>query len=119
MMARLLGTSLVLAVAVSSGCCVMPCGPGLLGGRGCGPCGPRTACLCLPCLPKPIVWDGCGNDCGPCPGESCGDYCCSGGCGLLGGRGLFPWLRGCLSCGRGCSEVYWDEWASDPPDCCD
>jgi hypothetical protein len=112
MMARLLGILLVLAVAVSSGCCTMPCGPG-------GACGQRTACLCLPCLPKPIVWNGCGNECGPCPGESCSDYCCGGGCGILGHGGLFPWLRGAWSCGRGCSEVYTDEWLSDPPDCCD
>ena len=36
---------------------------------------------------------------------------------------------GCGSCGRekgfisackwGCGEIYWDEWLSDPPDCCD
>lgn len=112
MMARLLGTLSLLAVAVSSGCCTMPCGP-------CGPAGPRMACLCLPCLPKPIVWNGCCNECGPCQGESCDGYCGGGGCGPLGHAGLFPWLRGTLACGRGCGEVYCDEWYSDPPDCCD
>jgi hypothetical protein len=24
-----------------------------------------------------------------------------------------------LTCGKGCGEVYWDEWHSDPPDPCD
>jgi hypothetical protein len=77
-------------------------------------------CFCLPCWPKPIVWDGCCNECGPCPGEGCDEYCCTrGGCGPLGCNGLFPWLRGTWSCGRGCGEVYCDEWISDPPDCCD
>jgi hypothetical protein len=110
MMARSLGTLMVAALAISSGCCTLPCGP----------CGPQKACcFCLPCLPKPIVWNGCCNDCGPCPGESCGAYCGSGGCGILGHGGLFPWLRGAWSCGRGCGEMYCDEWASDPPACCD
>src|SRR6266481_4349072 len=118
MMARWLCTLLISALAFGSGCC---CGP-------CGPCGPRC-CLCLPCicLPKPIVWNGCNNECGPCPGPSCADWCsansCSGngqcgGCGLFS-HGMFPWLRGCMTCGRGCNEIYINEWISDPPDCCD
>jgi hypothetical protein len=36
--------------------------------------------------------------------------------------GLFSWL-GCglhhAACSGGCGEVYWGEWVSDPPDCCD
>jgi hypothetical protein len=107
MMARWLGTTMVVALVFSSGCCCMPCGP-------CGPA--RACCFCLPCLPKPIVWHGACNECGPCPGESCANY--GGGCGPFC-CGLFPWLRGCWSCGRGCSEVYVNEWISDPPDCCD
>jgi hypothetical protein len=30
-----------------------------------------------------------------------------------------PWLRRDKICGKGCSEIYWGEWYSDPPDCCD
>jgi hypothetical protein len=29
---------------------------------------------------------------------------------------MFPWHGGCAS---GCGEVYWGEWNSDPPACCD
>jgi hypothetical protein len=28
-------------------------------------------------------------------------------------------FRNLLTCGSGCSEVYWGEWLSDPPACCD
>jgi hypothetical protein len=112
MMARSLSTLLVSVLMFGSGCCCMPCG------NSCGPCGPRSCCFCLPCLPKPIVWNGCCNDCGPSQCESCDQYC-GGGCGIFGGQGLLPGLRGCMSCGRGCSEIYINEWISDPPDCCD
>jgi hypothetical protein len=108
MMARWLCTSIISALLFGSGCCCLTCGP----------CGPKACCFCLPCLPKPIVWNGCCNDCGPCPGQSCADNCC-GGCGPFGQGGLFPWIRNYWSCGRGCSEVYINEWISDPPDCCD
>jgi len=132
MMARWLCTAMVSTLAFSSGCC---CGP-------CGPCIPRC-CLCLPCicLPKPIVWTGCNNECGPDGCTSCADWCaakscngnggggggcaggcgggaCGGGCGLFA-HGLFPFLHGGMTCGRGCNEIYINEWISDPPDCCD
>jgi hypothetical protein len=107
MMARWLCTLAVSALLFGSGCCCVPCGP----------CGRNCLVPCLPCLPKPIVWNGACNDCSACPGQSCGDYC--GGCGPFGGQGLFPWLRNGLSCGRGCSDIYFNEWVSDPPDCCD
>lgn len=110
MMARLLCVLSLLALGAGGGCCCT---------TACGPCGQPMNCLCLPQIPKPIVWNGCCNDCGPCPGEGCDSYCCGGGCGPLGGQGLLPWLRGTWSCGRGCGEVYCDEWVSDPPDCCD
>ncbi len=120
MMARWLCTVMMSALLFSSGCCCFR-GP-------CDPCGNPTCCLSLPllrCL-HPIAWDGCCNDCGPSPCESCGAYCGGGCCqdGLLAHcplfRGCFRGcLRGCLSCGRGCGEIYCDEWKSDPPDCCD
>lgn len=110
MMARCLGIAFITLSLLSSGCCCMPCGP----------CGQPACCFCLPRLPKPIVWNGCNNDCGPGPCESCADRC--GGCqtcGIFGHGGLLPALRGNMICGRGCSDIYINEWISDPPDCCD
>lgn len=115
MMARWLCTTMVSALLFGSGCCCMSRGPC------CDPCGPPTCCFSLPCLQcfHPLRWDGCCNECGPSPCESCGGNC--GGCrdGLLSHCFLFGGLRGCLSCNRGCGEIYCDEWKSDPPDCCD
>jgi hypothetical protein len=49
----------------------------------------------------------------PCgPGAPCGAGCCDG-CGPLG------FCEGLLTCGSGCGEMYWGEWLSDPPACCD
>jgi hypothetical protein len=110
MMARSLGILTLFALITGSGCCTTTT---------CGPCGQPMRCVCWPTLPKPIVWDGCGNECGPNNCQGCGDYCCGGGCGPLSHGGLFPWLGGLWSCGRGCGQVYCDEWISDPPDCCD
>lgn len=33
--------------------------------------------------------------------------------------GLAPWPCGRTWCGPSCGEVYWNEWFSHPPDCCD
>lgn len=51
---------------------------------------------------------------GACGVDGCGD-CCPGPCH----HGFLSPLEQLLSCGSGCGEVYWDEWLSDPPDCCD
>lgn len=51
--------------------------------------------------------------------EGCGSMDC-GGCG--GARGPIHHLRQLTRqsvCGAGCGEIYWGEWLSDPPDCCD
>ena len=48
---------------------------------------------------------------------SCGT-CTGGSCGGLGSLAL-PLLSSRLACGSGCGGVYWNEWVSDPPDCCD
>jgi hypothetical protein len=66
---------------------------------------------CCFSIPKPIVWCGEQNECGPNGCESCAT--CPTDCGLL------PALRRGFTCGKGCGEVYWGEWISDPPDCCD
>jgi len=95
MMARWLCFLALAAVSLESGCCCFPCGGGYH-------------------LPPPIMWNGACNECGPGPDQACASC---GGC--RGPFGLFPGLGHCLSCGKGCGEVYVDEWASDPPDCCD
>ncbi|HEY2413761.1 MAG TPA: hypothetical protein VGI40_16035 [Pirellulaceae bacterium] len=111
MMARWIGFALLSASLFGSGCCCTPCGP----------CGQPTCCFSLPCIPKPIVWDGGCNDCGPNSCTSCAGYGNHGcqTCGIFGNGGLFPGLGSCMSCGKGCSDIYIHEWISDPPDCCD
>lgn len=102
MMARTVCALVVVSLAgLAGGCCCCPtsCGPG-------GPC--EVGCFCLP---KPIVWTGGCNECGPGPCTSCSDGC--GDCGIL------ACLRRGLTCGKGCGEIYINEWVSDPPDCCD
>jgi hypothetical protein len=93
MMRRLLlvGCFAVTLAVGASGCCVDACGV-------------RRGPLGRP-LPGPI-------DC----------ECGGGGCGLCGGRpggGPLQFARFRATCGTGCGEMYADEWASDPPDCCD
>lgn len=95
--------ALVLStLAAGGGCCCLP--------AQCGPCGETCATCCLS-IPKPIIWTGACNECGPTPHESCADCC--GECGIL----PFLWRR--KTCGKGCGEIYLGEWISDPPDCCD
>lgn len=112
MMARGIGIVACLALLVSSGCvCRGPCG---VIRDPLGACEPDCGHTCMPALNYDRVWRGgpC-NDCGP------------GGCGTGSYYrcGLLPMLRahlhGTATCGRGCGEVYWGEWVSDPPDCCD
>jgi hypothetical protein len=113
MMARWICTLSIFQFLLTGGCCCFK--------PACDPCGQPTCCFSLPCLKccHPITWDGCCNDCGPSPCEGCCDGC--GPCrdGLLAHCFMFKGLRGCWTCGRGCGEIYCDEWKSDPPDCCD
>ena len=59
--------------------------------------------------------------------ECCGSSCCEATPYRHCGRGSclsllaapFRPLVGLMKCGTGCGEVYWGEWTSDPPDCCD
>lgn len=110
MMARRTFALILLALSAGGGCCcpgTQPCG---LSGSGGGGCGPGYLCL-----PKPIVWCGNENECGPggCGQGDCDSCACPDDCGIL------PALGRGLSCGKGCGEIYWGEWYSDPPDCCD
>jgi len=102
-----------------------------VGSETCGPVACETCApvACDPCAPVacepagvaacgPVVEPGCGPAFGPYYGPGYGyPYGVARCCGLLGGvfRILFPpcW------CGRGCGPVYWSEFHSDPPDCCD
>ncbi|MEX2174656.1 MAG: hypothetical protein WD872_09865 [Pirellulaceae bacterium] len=111
MMARWFVGFLAFASLAGSGCCCLgpqpgcnTCGPG---GPAGGPSAQGVNCFCLP---KPIVWCGESNECGP------------GGCGSCAGPtdcGILPALMRARTCGKGCGEIYWGEWISDPPDCCD
>lgn len=65
---------------------------------------------------------GCGDSCCPNPNDPILGDCNK--CGVCGGNdcpGYTPcgYLKYMLTCGAGCSEIYWGEWISDPPDCCD
>ena len=60
---------------------------------------------CCPNPDDPILGD-C-NKCGVCGGNDCPGYTPCG------------YLKYMLTCGAGCSEIYWGEWISEPPDCCD
>ena len=55
----------------------------------------------------------CGSSGSCSPGGSCGRPN-----GKLFGSPLALLKRKC-TCGKGCGEVFWDEWFSDPPDDCD
>ena len=45
----------------------------------------------------------------------CGTCCRTVGCG----GGIKQWLHNKGTHCRGCGDIYWGEWISDPPDCCD
>ena len=119
MMARWIFVCAAVALLAGSGCCCLGtqggfqtggCQTGACHAEGCNSCGPQGVGACCLCLPKPIVWCGDQNECGPGGCETCA---CPTECGIL------PAMRRCLSCGKGCGEIYWGEWVSDPPDCCD
>jgi hypothetical protein len=98
MTARSIYLCALVALLASSGCCCY------------GPPGPNQGGACCLCLPKPIVWCGTEHECGP---DGCTSCAAPGDCGLLAA------LKRCKTCGKGCGEIYWGEWISDPPDCCD
>jgi hypothetical protein len=109
---HLAGMLAVAILAAASGCCPAHyccvddcCGGMAVAPDPCGSCCAADACGdCTSC---------CGVD--PCGCDPCGCGPC--GCGPCGG--IFGGCLGLLTCGSGCSEMYWGEWASDPPACCD
>lgn len=113
----------ILLFTISSGCCVTKqCGiggygghgGGLLAAAGCGDC-------CGGCDSYDHGCSDCASDCNTgSPGTfpaSCGN-CVTGHCGGASGM-LLPLLSTKLACGSGCGGIYWGEWISDPPACCD
>jgi len=69
------------------------------------------------CLENRYMGCGYATGMGGMPSLSCGDC---GDCGdnCDGYRPGHP-LGNLMGCASGCGEVYWGEWTSDPPDCCD
>jgi len=92
-----------LAVITGAGCCVTH------------PCGSTAALPCDGACGVACDDGGCDSGCGPTFPASCGTHAPGHG---LSGLAL-PLLSTKLACGSGCGGVYWNEWISDPPDCCD
>jgi len=97
------------AVVLASGCCC----PDMCGGGGCGPqgCGLGgrvlgRGSLCCRTYEQRMA-DSTAYECGTC--------CKTVGCG----GGIKGWLRNQATGCKGCGDIYYGEWISDPPDCCD
>ncbi|ADB15562.1 hypothetical protein Psta_0877 [Pirellula staleyi DSM 6068] len=116
MVARLALVAVATVLLLQTGCCcdrVYKCGDP------CGSCfGPRVYNGC--------AGGNCGTTCGPTGGCAYGASapvkCQTGDVGPCGQSCCFTvrgWLANQITCGRGCGEVYWGEWISDPPDRCD
>lgn len=93
------------AVGLASGCCCQDMGGGCGdGGCGLGGCG-RRPLFCRPYEQR--MADSTAYECGTC--------CKTVGCG----GGIKGWLRNQATGCKGCGDIYYGEWISDPPDCCD
>ncbi len=99
------------------------CGVGCDPGCGCEPgCAIEPGCGCEPSCGVGGCGDACGVACG------CGN-CPVGETLIFGARAIGSEFRRllaplglCCPCGSGCGgcgELYWNEWHSDPPACCD
>ncbi|MCE9526681.1 MAG: hypothetical protein K8R36_11575 [Planctomycetales bacterium] len=91
------------SVLLASGCCCQDrCGGGGCGLGGCG----RGSLFCQPYEQRMANTNS--YECGTC----CKPVGCDNG-------GIKGWLHNQATGCQGCSDVYWGEWISDPPDCCD
>jgi hypothetical protein len=94
----------VCASALFAGGCCGPnrcgsgCGPGVDGGRG--------SLFCRSYEQR--MADSDSYNCGHCNTPV---GCCNGG--------IKGWLNSQATGCKGCGDMYWGEWVSDPPDCCD
>ena len=86
----------LIGLSVASGCCCDLCGDGC--GRSCWPDFCRT-------YEERIAEES----------SQCGTCCRTVGCG----GGMKQWLHNKATHCKGCGDIYWGEWISDPPDCCD
>ncbi len=80
------------------------CGPAIAAPDACSTCGATAA---VPC-------ESCGECDGPCAARACGP------CGRPWGP--LSWFFDIFFagyCGDGCGELYWSDFHSEPPDCCD
>ena len=94
----------IFSALLAGGCCCQD----MCGGCGAGGCGPRGGRGSLFCRPyEQRMADSNAYECGTC--------CKTVGCG----GGIKQWLRNQATGCKGCGDVYWGEWISDPPDCCD
>ncbi len=126
-MKRTLATLLIAGLCLlGTGCAdcgwvYRPFGPGTLcTGEPCGSCGcGAPACAscaapeCTPCQPTPAECP-CHTACDPC--ESACPGTCGSPCGPL------SWLFHLLNagyCGDGCGEIWWGDFHSAPPSCCE
>ena len=83
---------------------------------GCDSCGPSCGCDTFSGGCASFCGDGCIDGCASYGSWNCGESCCPRGPAM---GTPFQWLRYNLGCGGGCGDMYWGEWISDPPDCCD
>ncbi len=119
--------------------CLVSCVALAVGGCACGPCGmaPFAVCdssggcggSCGTTACEPVCETGC-SDCGVASCDSCSEPCepvcdqcagasCNACCPPVGPLTWFfdVMLQG--YCGPSCGEVWWGDWHSAPPDCCD
>lgn len=130
MMARWALSVAAVVLLTASGCACGPCGGGAYAGGACGP-GGCGGDVCGPILPRAIRYQG-SHDCEGCdttfawcqppggkvpPGGACGSCATTGS--PCGDCGILSFLRCRMTACKGCGEVYYGEWLSDPPDCCD
>ena len=86
----------LMGLSLSAGCCCDLCGDGC--GRSCWPT------FCRPYEERIAAEN-----------SQCGTCCREVGCG----GGIKQWLHNKATHCKGCGDIYWGEWISDPPDCCD
>ena len=129
-MRRTLAALLIAGLCVlGSGCAhcgwlYEPFGPGTLctGGPGCDGCGAAACGTCEAPACDTCSTPACGGP-APCSCQSACDPCgtpCPGTCGSP--CGPLAWLFTVLNagfCGDGCGEIWWGDFHSAPPTCCE
>jgi len=91
---------------------------------GCATC-PNGRCTSQQVVDECCDDESCDDECSQCgsdgiqpngfPCDCCGPQLCN----PFTGQPVRTYFSNIMTCGGGCSEVYWGEWLSDPPDPCD